>query len=1188
MGFSGRLLAASVLAVTIAAGGSGVGAAAGAPDASFVVTSSANSGPGTLRQAILDAQAGGIGGTISFDHGSVQTVTLTEQLPLIVSSAPIVVDGDDQVTVSGGETSLIFHVGAPGHLVLRDVRVADAMGPCASDSTSCSAGGGAVLVEDGASLDVESSVLANNVLQGLNNSGGAIYNLGTTTITDSVLHDNLAGGGGALANYGSGTMLIARSLFTANSARYASVLDSVGTVTMRDSTITLNVSYGDGSLVYTRFGRTTLLRNTVTANTFGVQAAVITEAQTNSTTTLEGNIVTGNGSAVDVVGGRVTSGGGNLVGRTSGAVTLGAPGDRTGVTVAEAFGQAPVLGDHGGPTSTFATVPGALAIDHLPCSDGAPTDQRGTPRPQHEACDAGAYEYDGPLDHRPTAVAAATDPSYVEDGAAVAAFSGAAVSANDAGQHVTDLEFTVSGVRDGGSERLVVGPHANQVPLVAGAGAVPDLGEFTTTVSGDAVTVAFAGLVLDDATATSLVGGAGYLDVAQDPTAGDRTLALSRLADDGSIGPVEGSGPTSTVTVVPVNDPPSLTATPAASTFTEDGAPVALFSGASASTVEAGQALVGLGLTVTGVADGGEETLRVDGESLPLVPGASLSTAAHGLDVTVSGTGASRTVDVRRAGGLGPADLAAVVDGLAYANASQHPDPGDRAVTLTSLRDDGGTAHGGQDTAALAVVATVHLLGSNDAPVAVDDVVTTAEDTPLLLDGDAAVTADDTDPDGDDLTVSAVAGAGHGTVTVVDGAVRYAPEADFHGTDAFTYTVSDGHGGTDAATVEVTVTAVDDAPVVVDDTATTDEDVPLVVSVSALLDDDTDPDGDALTVVAVGGAEHGTVTLTSDGVRYVPAADHAGTDSFSYTVSDGNGGTARGVVTVTVVPVDDAPVAAPDSYVATEDRALTVPSPGVLADDRDVDGPGLSVAVVREPEHGRLDLALDGSFTYTPDADYTGGDSFAYAVSDGLLTSTPAEVTLDVAAEPDAPTIAPVADQEVEQGRVLRVPLVLGDADDDVARLVVTASSGTSGVLPADGLRVTGSGADRTLVVTPAPGGVGEVTVEITVTDPGGLTARATLHLVVIPTDRCTVTGTPGDDVLTGTPGRDVVCGRGGDDVLQGLGGDDVLRGGAGDDVLRGGAGDDRLEGGTGADRLVGGAGHDRLLGGPGKDVTTP
>ena len=130
--------------------------------------------------------------------------------------------------------------------------------------------------------------------------------------------------------------------------------------------------------------------------------------------------------------------------------------------------------------------------------------------------------------------------------------------------------------------------------------------------------------------------------------------------------------------------------------------------------------------------------------------------------------------------------------------------------------------------------------------MAVNDAATTAEDTPVSI----AVLANDTDLDGDTLTVTSVGTPAHGSaVANADGTITYTPAANYTGADSFSYTIGDGQGGSATATVSVTVTAANDAPVAVNDAATTAEDTAVTIAVLA---NDTDVDGDTLTVTSVG------------------------------------------------------------------------------------------------------------------------------------------------------------------------------------------------------------------------------------------------------------------------------------------------------------------------------------------------
>ncbi len=308
--------------------------------------------------------------------------------------------------------------------------------------------------------------------------------------------------------------------------------------------------------------------------------------------------------------------------------------------------------------------------------------------------------------------------------------------------------------------------------------------------------------------------------------------------------------------------------------------------------------------------------------------------------------------------------------------------------------------------------------GSNTPPVAVNDSgagFVTDEDTAFTT---GTVLGNDTDADSDPLSVIAVNTTGtKGSVTDNgNGTFSYNPNGQFESlddgqtdTDSFSYTVSDGQGGTDTATVTITINGVTDVvpntpPVATDDTASGDEDTNIIIPVSSLLGNDTDADGDTLSVTSVSNAQNGTATLINGNtqVQFSPGADFNGTASFDYTVDDGNGGSDSATVTVTVNPVNDAPVAVGESYNTASNTPLNVGVlDGVLDNDTDVDGDPLTAVLVSNVSNGSLTLDSDGSFSYTPDAGTT-SDSFTYKANDGTEDSNTVTVSINVAANQPA------------------------------------------------------------------------------------------------------------------------------------------------------------------------------------------
>jgi len=294
----------------------------------------------------------------------------------------------------------------------------------------------------------------------------------------------------------------------------------------------------------------------------------------------------------------------------------------------------------------------------------------------------------------------------------------------------------------------------------------------------------------------------------------------------------------------------------------------------------------------------------------------------------------------------------------------------------------------------------------NDAPVAGDDTVTTDEDTPVTI----QVLNNDTDVDGDPLSLDSAGTPSHGSVNINGNQIEYTPDRDYSGTDSFSYTVTDGTESA-TATVTITITPVNDAPVARDDTVTTDEDTPITISV---LSNDSDPEGDTLILVGANGASHGSLSTANGTVTYTPESDFYGTDSFSYTVSDGTE-SATATVSVTVTPVNDAPVAGDDTA-STGGNDITL---NLLTNDSDPDGDTLHVISTTDPRLGTVTINSDDTVTYTPEAPISCSDSFDYTISDGNATDTATVTITSSANKPlggdlqienrDAPSPDPVA-----------------------------------------------------------------------------------------------------------------------------------------------------------------------------------
>ncbi len=272
----------------------------------------------------------------------------------------------------------------------------------------------------------------------------------------------------------------------------------------------------------------------------------------------------------------------------------------------------------------------------------------------------------------------------------------------------------------------------------------------------------------------------------------------------------------------------------------------------------------------------------------------------------------------------------------------------------------------------------------NRQPIAVNDAATVLRGNAVNI----SVLANDNDPDGNPLAVTAVTQATHGTVSFTASGVTYTPAAGYVGVDGFTYTISDGAGGNATASVSIAVT--DRAPVANADTATTRIDTPVTINVLA---NDSDPDGDALAVSAVGTPSHGTASISGGAVAYTPAAGFVGSDSFSYTLTDANGSTATGTVTVTVEAGNRAPVAV-DDYAETINLAWVLVN--ALANDSDPDGDAINVVAFTQPANGTAVQVAPGQFHYKANAAFCGLDTFTYTIRDSAGLEATATVTVNV------------------------------------------------------------------------------------------------------------------------------------------------------------------------------------------------
>ncbi|WP_170984930.1 tandem-95 repeat protein [Roseomonas sp. AR75] len=368
------------------------------------------------------------------------------------------------------------------------------------------------------------------------------------------------------------------------------------------------------------------------------------------------------------------------------------------------------------------------------------------------------------------------------------------------------------------------------------------------------------------------------------------------------------------------------------------------------------------------------------------------------------------------------------------------------------------------------------------------------------------------DGDGDLLSFSVEAGDGpaHGSVEIEagTGAFLYTPDPDFHGADSFTVTIRDGRGGTALQLVEIAVAAVNDAPEAAAEIAIgTNEDAAVSFDIAA-----SDPDGDPLTfTIAVGdGPAHGVVDLDagSGAVTYTPDADFSGADGFTVTISDGQGGVTAQFVGITVAPMNDAPVAQGFTGGTGAEDAPILGS--VQASDPDADDLVFTVEAGDGPFNGGVLLDGDsGAFTYTPDPDFFGSDSFTVTIRDGHGGVTLQVVEIVVEPTGDAPVAQGYTGGVGEEDSSIAGDVNASDADNDALTYSIQA-----GDEPAHG-SVLLLGSTGEFWYSPDTNFSGTDSFTVTISDGKGGTATQLVDITVAPVaDPASFTGTTGGDVM--------------------------------------------------------------------------
>jgi gliding motility-associated-like protein len=314
---------------------------------------------------------------------------------------------------------------------------------------------------------------------------------------------------------------------------------------------------------------------------------------------------------------------------------------------------------------------------------------------------------------------------------------------------------------------------------------------------------------------------------------------------------------------------------------------------------------------------------------------------------------------------------------------------------------------------------------ANCPPVALDDIEFTLEDTPIT----STVIPNDSDPENDTLVFTLLSNPSNGTVVFnIDGTYTYSPDTNFNGIDIFTYYVCDPFGLCDTADVVINISPGNDGPVAIDDIDSTLEDTPVTGTVAT---NDYDLDGDTLIFTLLTSTSNGTITFNNDGTyTYIPNTNFTGQDTLVYYVCDPNPLCDTAIVIITVISGNDPPVAIDDSVSTNEDTPVT----GTVApNDFDVDNDSLTFTVITGVTNGTIIFNNDGTYTYTPDTNFTGTDTLTYIVCDDGLPSLCDTGILVLTVNPlNDPPVAVVDVATTNEDTPVSISILSNDFDPDV------------------------------------------------------------------------------------------------------------------------------------------------------------
>ena len=400
------------------------------------------------------------------------------------------------------------------------------------------------------------------------------------------------------------------------------------------------------------------------------------------------------------------------------------------------------------------------------------------------------------------------------------------------------------------------------------------------------------------------------------------------------------------------------------------------------------------------------------------------------------------------------------------------------------------SVHDGQVDSNPATI-TIHILPVNDAPVANAGTISIQEDHT----GYSGVLAA-TDVDGNSFVFSLIQNGNLGTVTITNqttGAYTYIPKADANGTDTFTFKAKDSQQvDSNIATMTITIQSVNDIPLANSSTFTIEEDTIKNGTLTA-----HHPDAHATTFTIVQSGSKGTATITNAATgefTYVSNTNAHGSDTFTFKVSDEDGESNVVAVEVTIQPINDIPLSVDGLLSTNENQSAS----GLLVAN-DADGDTLTYSIVANGTLGTATITDDktGAYTYTPNANVSGSDTFTFRVYDGAIESSTATVTINIITD-STPTITSIENQTIinEDGSSVTLNFTVSDNATGAADLQVTASSSNPTLVPEINIILGGSGANRTVTITPADNQSGTATITLLVSD-GTLKSTSSFTLTV-------------------------------------------------------------------------------------------